>query len=195
MNKLKKRRLILLSIISVTVIFLTGCSNQTLSPIATTSPTNSSSLETTEPTNAPTQSSTLHTSTNASTNWKKYTEAREVKFSIEYPSTWTVKTADGMYGEKGATFESGKEEIGIVSIGWNSQPYTENCTATDQKKELIQIKGRKIEMCHYLGSTQQPEQYTYTSSKNGISYVISASNYPGDQNRKTILSVLATLEI
>lgn len=128
-------------------------------------------------------------------NWKKYAETREVKFSISYPSTWTIDTKDGMYGEKGARFDSGAERIGSVGVGWNSQPVEPNCNTRTEKKETVQIKGRTIEMCHSAGSTQEPEGYFYNSSKNGINYSIVTSNYTGEENRQAILRILSTLEI
>jgi hypothetical protein len=183
MNKIKQEKARLLGTsLLVIAVSLTACSNQT----PAVSPTPTSPVISTNLTNP---------TINPASGWKKYTETREVKFSIEYPGTWTVNTADGMYGEKGTQFESGKERIGSIGIGWNSQSVESNCNDKDAKKELVQIKGRKIEMCHYSGSTQQPETYSYNSSESGIKYTIVANNYPGDQNRKTILSVLATLEI
>jgi len=128
-------------------------------------------------------------------NWKTYTETREVKFSIKYPSTWIIDTKDGMYGEKGARFDSGKEAIGSVGIGWNSQPVEPNCNTGTEKKELVQIKNRKIEMCHSTGSTQEPEGFSYNSSTNGVNYSVVTSNYPGEKNRQIILDILSTLDI
>jgi hypothetical protein len=127
--------------------------------------------------------------------WKTYTETREVKFTIKYPSTWTVNTKDGMYGEKGTRFDSGKEAIGSVGIGWNSQPVEPNCSTASEKKEIVQIKNRTIEMCHSAGSTQEPEGYFYNGTSNGVNYSIVTSNYSGEANRKTILKVLSTLQI
>ncbi len=126
---------------------------------------------------------------------KTYTETREVKFSLSYPSSWTVNTKDGMLGEKSARFDSGSERVGSVAVGWNSQPVEPNCSSTGQKKELVQIKNRVVEMCHSPGSSQEPEGYFYNSTANGVSYSITTSNYPGEANRKIILEVLSTLDI
>lgn len=128
-------------------------------------------------------------------NWKTYIETREVKFTIKYPSTWIVDTKDSMWGGKGAIFDSDKEAIGSVAISWNSQPVEPNCNTGTERKESIQIKNHTIEMCHSLGSTQEPESYSYNGSLNGVNYSIVTGNYPGDDKRKMILKVLSTLQI
>lgn len=153
--------------------------------------TQSSLVNTTSPTIIPTEKPQV----DETASWGKYTETREVRFSIKYPLTWTVDTKDGMYGEKGARFDSDKERIGSVGIGWNSQPVEPNCNTGTEKKEIVQIKNRTIEMCHSTGSIQEPEGYFYNSSKNGVNYSIVTSNYPGEENRQAILRVLSTLEI
>ena len=188
--------LVLLVVVGGGAYYL-GTQNNKTTPIVEntniqpTPTTQNNAVTTTSPTVLPTEKPPV----DETANWKNYTETREVKFSIKYPSTWTVDTKDGMYGEKGARFESGKERIGSVGIGWNSQPVEPNCNTGTEKKEIVQIKNRTIEMCHSSGSTQEPEGYFYNSSTNGVSYSIVTSNYPGEKNRQMILKVLSTLEI
>ncbi|MGD0523388.1 MAG: hypothetical protein ABSA43_02410 [Candidatus Microgenomates bacterium] len=126
-------------------------------------------------------------------DWKTYTETRDVKFSIQYPSTWTLNTQDGMHGEKGATFDSGKEIIGLVGIGWNIKNNEINCSLGTI--EQVQLSNQTIEMCHTPGSTQEPEGYFYNGVQNGITYSITTSNYPGVDKRNMILKILSTLKI
>jgi len=33
-------------------------------------------------------------------------------------------------------------------------------------------------MCHFMGSTQEPEGYFYNSTTNGVNYSIVTDNYP-----------------
>ncbi len=150
---------------------------------------------TSDPTPMPTAISPVISRSPNYVDWSAYTETREVKFSIEYPSNWIVDTKDGMYGSKGARFDSDKEAIGSVGVNWNSSPVEPNCNSPREKKESIQLKDKTIEMCHYLGSTQEPEGYFYNGISNGVNYSIVTANYAGDRNRKIILKVLSTLQI
>jgi hypothetical protein len=188
--------IILLLLVGVGSYFLGAKSQQNKpSTLIEAIPTTEMKQEIT-PTSIPTQVVNNNTlpniqPTNEVNNWKTYTETREIKFTLQYPPNWTVNTQDGMHGEKGATFDSGSQRIGSVSIGWNSQPQDPNCE--HGQKEQVQLKNQAVTMCYYAGSTQQPEQFYYVSSQNGKQFVLDASNYPGEQNENIILKVLSTL--
>ena len=145
------------------------------------------------PTDTPIVSSSPSPSTPVTVNWKTYNGTGDIKFNLKYPSSWNVDTSSGDQNGyyKGVTF--GHAPVGdVLSFQWNfPQPISASCAGG--KMEQVQLMNQKIAMCHYSGSSQQPEQYRYVSTQNGIQYVLSV--ILNQANKTVILELLATLKL
>ncbi len=126
--------------------------------------------------------------------WKTYTSTEDLKFTIQYPPTWTVKTFDAGYGIKAVSIDSTNQRIGSVEISSHIRLGGVPCNGG--VNEQVQLQDRVISVCHFPGSSQEPEVYYYESSTpNGISYSISASPYSAKENRDQILEILSTFRL
>ncbi len=144
------------------------------------------------PTDTPIVTTSPLPSTPVTTNWKTYNGTGDIKFNLKYPSSWNVDTSSGDQSGyyKGVTF--GHAPAGdVVSFQWNfPQPISTSCVGG--RMEQVQLLNQKVAMCHYSGSPQQPEQYRYVSTQNGIQYVLSVA--PNTADKAVILELLATLK-
>lgn len=146
--------------------------------LETSIPTNNSPIPTVDPT----------------ANWKTYTEDRELKFTLKYPENWKIDKKDGMYGEKNASFlDNQTSGSGSLSLQWNSQPVEPLCKSSGESIEIVQINGKSINMCHAIGSPQEPEGYFYNGTASGINYSIVTANST-EAYKNTIFQILSTLK-
>lgn len=171
---------------------------ETLSEQNTTSNSNSvdNNTNSTPPLNTNTQQSTNTppAQTDETANWKTYNGAGDLNFSMKYPPSWNIETS-----VQSVTISSGENRVGMITISLGDSQFgtASNQVCSVGTKEQVQLKNQAITMCHYLGSTQEPEGYYYTGtfSQNSVIYSIAANPYPGQNNRSTVLKILSTLQV
>lgn len=140
---------------------------------------------------------TVPEQTDETANWKTYTSTGDLKFSINYPSSWTVEThkyTDGGRVNNVVSIDSGAQRVGSVNFASDTEAPID-CKHGAQ--EIVKIRNNSIKMCHFLGSAQEPEGYYYngTTPAGPAIYQISANPYPGTSNRDMILKILGTLHL
>ncbi len=109
-------------------------------------------------------------------NWKKYTN-NEGKFSLQYPSGWTL-TADQL----GVYFEGSE---GSIEIRYKGIYGFESCEGYTK----FELNGEVFD-CH---STQSNGSEYWRTTKDGVTIIVNVQN-SSVSNRNTILKVLSTFK-